>query len=66
MKDFLFALHGNFLSLCLSMEIFYFRGRSWRGQFLAKEVVVHEANLTVFGPESLATSPPAQTTRGYL
>lgn len=64
MKDFVFALHGSFL--CLSMENFYFRGRSWRGQFLAKEMVVCEANLPVFGPKSLATSPPAWTRWGYL
>lgn len=67
MKDFLFVLHGNFLSsLCLSMEIFYFKGRSWRGQFLAKEMVVREASLPVLGPKSQAASLPAWTRRGYL
>lgn len=66
-KDFLFVLHGNFLSsLCLSMEMFYFKGRSWRVQFLAKEMAVREASLPVLGPKRLAASPPAWTRGGYL
>lgn len=71
LKDFLFALHGNFLffslsSFFLSMEIFYFKGRSWRGQSLAKEMVGCQVNLAASGPKSLAASPPAWPRWGYL